>query len=201
MNNDLFRAIPSVHELLETPEARELAARTSHEYARDRLRAALDELRAEIAAGSLDVAAEALAGEALARARDGGGAARASLRRVVNATGVVLHTNLGRAPLSARAAAAVASLAAGYSNLEYDLDTGGRGRRDAHGEALLCGLVGCEAAVVANNNAAAVMLVLNTLAEGGEVVVSRGTARNTHDSPVAWRNTLRRKRSPSPRTS
>jgi L-seryl-tRNA(Ser) seleniumtransferase len=93
---------------------------------------------------------------------------------VLNATGVVLHTNLGRAPLSERALRAVAEIAGGYSNLEYDLETGGRGRRDAHGEALLRELVGCEAAVVANNNAAAVMLVLNTLAAGGEVVVSRG---------------------------
>jgi L-seryl-tRNA(Ser) seleniumtransferase len=93
---------------------------------------------------------------------------------VLNATGVVLHTNLGRAPLSPRAAEAIAVIASGYSNLEYDLESGERGKRDAHGEALLCALVGCEAAIVANNNAAAVMLVLNTLAEGGEVVVSRG---------------------------
>ncbi len=174
MTNDLYRALPSVNDLLETPEAREIAARTSREYARDLLRSALDELRSEIAAGAVGVEPDALGAEVVARARAAGLGRRSSLRRVINATGVVLHTNLGRAPLSARAAAAVAEVAAGYSNLEFDLETGGRGLRDTHGEARLCELVGCEAAVVVNNNAAAVMLALNTLAEGGEVIVSRG---------------------------
>lgn len=171
MSHDLLRHIPPVHELLNSREARDLAERTSHEYARDRLRAALDALRDDILAGSIALEPQALAGEALARAT--ASPAPRSLRRVVNATGVVLHTNLGRAPLSPRALAAVAETSA-YSNLEYDLAEGGRGRRDAHGEAMLTQLLGCEAAVVANNNAAAVMLVLNTLAEGGEVIVSRG---------------------------
>ena len=100
--------------------------------------------------------------------------ARPSLRPVVNATGVILHTNLGRAPLSDRALAAIVAVARGASNLEFDLEAGARGRRDTHCERLLIELLGCEAAVVANNNAAAVMLVLNTLAEGGEVIISRG---------------------------
>src|SRR4051812_24927620 len=172
MRDDLLRAIPPIHELLETPEALALAARTSRDHARDRIRAATDRIRAEILAGRDDLEADGLAAEALAVASASEPAR--SLRRVLNATGVVLHTNLGRAPLSADAVAAVAAVAAGYSNLEYDLESGGRGRRDEHGEALPCALLGCEAAVVANNNAAAVMLVLNTLAEGGEVVVSRG---------------------------
>jgi L-seryl-tRNA(Ser) seleniumtransferase len=172
MTKSTLRSLPPIHELLETPEARELAARTSHEYARERLREALDAIRGEILEGALDVTAETLAAEALARATREG--ERPSLRRVVNATGVVLHTNLGRAPLSERAIRAMAEVGGGYSNLEYDLEAGRRGRRDTHGEALLRRAVGCEAAVVANNNAAAVMLVLNTFAEGGEVVVSRG---------------------------
>jgi L-seryl-tRNA(Ser) seleniumtransferase len=183
MSNETLRSLPAIHELLETPEGRELASRTSHEYARERLREALDALRAEILAGRRPEGEDghgdgdengpsALAREAIARATNGGSAP--SLRRIVNATGVVLHTNLGRAPLSSRALAAVTSVAGGYSNLEYDLEAGARGRRDVHGEELLARVLGCEAAAVANNNAAAVMLVLNTLAAGGEVVVSRG---------------------------
>jgi L-seryl-tRNA(Ser) seleniumtransferase len=93
---------------------------------------------------------------------------------VINATGVVVHTNLGRAPLSAEAAARVAEIAGGYSDLEYDLAAGARGSRERHAEARLRGLLGVEAAVVVNNCAAAVLLAVNTLAEGREVVVSRG---------------------------
>ncbi|MBI3651948.1 MAG: L-seryl-tRNA(Sec) selenium transferase [Acidobacteria bacterium] len=97
-----------------------------------------------------------------------------SLRRVINATGVILHTNLGRSPLAAAAIAAVAEVAAHYSNLEYDLGAGQRGKREAHCQQLLARLVGSDDAIVVNNCAAAVLLVLNTLAEGGEVIVSRG---------------------------
>jgi len=97
-----------------------------------------------------------------------------SLRRVINATGVVLHTNLGRAPLSQAAVAQIAATAAGYSNLEYDTARGERGKRDAHTNKLLADLVGAESAIVVNNNAAAVFLVLNSLAKAAEVVVSRG---------------------------
>ena len=97
-----------------------------------------------------------------------------SLRRVINATGVILHTNLGRAPLGADAAARVAALAAGYTNLEYDLDAGTRGRRDIHAERDLCSLTGAEAAVVVNNNAAATLIVLTAIAAGREVIISRG---------------------------
>jgi L-seryl-tRNA(Ser) seleniumtransferase len=97
-----------------------------------------------------------------------------SLRRVVNATGVVVHTNLGRSPLPAAAVARMAEVARSYSNLEYDVAAGGRGHRDAHAEALLQRLLGAEAAVVVNNNAAATLLMLAALASGREVVVSRG---------------------------
>jgi L-seryl-tRNA(Ser) seleniumtransferase len=100
--------------------------------------------------------------------------ARYSLRPVINASGVVLHTNLGRAPLAHEALAHLAEVSARYSNLEYDLDLGVRGKRDAHTERLFCQLLGAEKTLVVNNNAAAVLLALNTLAEGAEVVVSRG---------------------------
>ena len=93
---------------------------------------------------------------------------------MINATGVILHTNLGRAPLAASAIERVADVARGYSSLEYDLGRGARGRRDVHAEALLCRLTGAEAAVVVNNNAAATLLVLAALAAGREVIVSRG---------------------------
>src|ERR1700722_14751211 len=97
-----------------------------------------------------------------------------SLRRVINATGVILHTNLGRAPLSAETAAHVVEAVTSYSNLEYDLETGERGKRDVHTSRMLADIAGAEAAIVANNNAAAVFLVLNTLSKGAETVVSRG---------------------------
>ncbi len=97
-----------------------------------------------------------------------------SLRRVINATGVIIHTNLGRAPLARAAAERAARLAAGYTNLEYDLDRGGRGRRDVHAERLICQLTGAEAALVVNNNAAATLLVLAALSGGREVIISRG---------------------------
>jgi L-seryl-tRNA(Ser) seleniumtransferase len=97
-----------------------------------------------------------------------------SLRPVINATGVVIHTNLGRAPLSIAAAVRVAEVASGYSNLEYDLDAGVRGGRDVHTERLICHLTGAEAACVVNNNAAATLITLAALAAGREVIVSRG---------------------------
>ena len=99
---------------------------------------------------------------------------RPSLRRVINATGVVLHTNLGRAALPAGAIEHLREVSVGYSNLEFDLERGVRGKRDVHVERTLQQLLGCEAAIVVNNNAAAVLLVLNTFGEGGEVIVSRG---------------------------
>ena len=99
---------------------------------------------------------------------------RSSLGPVINATGVVIHTNLGRAPLPFEALEAIDNAASGYSNLEYDLERGERGSRQAHVEPLVCELTGAEAALVVNNNAAAVLLALTTLAAGGEVVISRG---------------------------
>jgi L-seryl-tRNA(Ser) seleniumtransferase len=97
-----------------------------------------------------------------------------SLRPLINATGVIIHTNLGRAPLSNRAIERLVEVARGYSNLEYDLAAGGRGRRDAHASDLLARLAGAESALVVNNNAAATLLILSALASGREVVISRG---------------------------
>ena len=96
------------------------------------------------------------------------------MQPVINATGVILHTNLGRAPLAPEALAHLVQAAAGYSNLEYDLERGERGQRDVHTDRLFGRLLGAERALVVNNNAAAVFLALNTLAEGSEVIVSRG---------------------------
>lgn len=132
------------------------------------VRAAVDERRAAILRG------EAPAGSVEDNARRRIEAlGRPSLRPVINASGVILHTNLGRAPLSAKAVAAIAAAAAGYSNLEYDLAAGRRGRRDVHAGTLLERLLGAPALVV-NNNAAAIFLALNELGAGGETVVSRG---------------------------
>ena len=133
-------------------------------------RAVVDEARARVEAGQALSEAEVLA-EARRRAAE---VHRSLLQPVLNATGVIVHTNLGRAPLGAAPLAAVAEVAAGYSNLEYRLDRGVRGSRQEHAGALLARACGAEAAVVVNNNAAAVLLVLAALARGREVVVSRG---------------------------
>jgi len=138
----------------------------------DALRAEADALRSRVASGehAPDDVAESIEQALPARLT---ALALPSLQPVINATGVILHTNLGRAPLARAAVERVAALAA-YSNLEYDLDTGARGRRDVHAERLLCRLTGAEAAVVVNNNAAATLLTLAALAAGREVIVSRG---------------------------
>jgi L-seryl-tRNA(Ser) seleniumtransferase len=162
------RALPSVARLLGHPAAAALVARWRREHVVEALRLVLDELRR---AHATVPAADELLSRAAARLADG---ARPALVRVVNATGVVLHTNLGRAPLAERAVAALVAAASGAVNLEIDLATGRRGDRDALVAADLCALTGAEAALVVNNNAAGVLLVLNTLAAGREVVVSRG---------------------------
>jgi L-seryl-tRNA(Ser) seleniumtransferase len=177
MPGNLLRSLPSIERLLERSVASGLSASLGREQVRDLLREITNEMREEVIGGKW---ASETSGESFieeAERRLGLRAERRrqpSLRRVVNATGVILHTNLGRAPLAAEAARAVSGIAADYSNLEYDLARGERGRREMHCQELLARLTGSEAAVVANNNAAAVLLVLNTLAEGGEVIVSRG---------------------------
>jgi L-seryl-tRNA(Ser) seleniumtransferase len=139
----------------------------------DALRRTLDRLRAELGAGGRSaVPGPAEIAEVTSQELRAG--ERRSLRRVINATGVPLHTNLGRAPLSAAARAALDEVVRGYSNLEYDLARGARGSRHDHCAALLRELTGAGGALVVNNNAAAVLLALNELAEGREVIVSRG---------------------------
>jgi L-seryl-tRNA(Ser) seleniumtransferase len=145
---------------------------SSHSLAVAAAREEIDALRASIlAGGDPDLASEHLRESVGRRAS---WIAAGTLRRVINATGVVLHTNLGRAPLAADAAAAAAVIATGYSNLEFDLEAGERGSRHAHLETLLCELSGAEAAIAVNNNAAAVLLALAATAAGREVIVSRG---------------------------
>jgi L-seryl-tRNA(Ser) seleniumtransferase len=159
-----LRDLPSIDELLRD----ERLAAEPHELALAAARKVLDEAREEIRAGEdPGPLADRVAAE-LERAR------RPSLRRVLNATGVLVHTNLGRAPLADAALARVAEVGAGYSNLEYDLAFGERGSRQDHLAGLLGRLTGADAALVVNNHAAAVLLALAALAEGREVVVSRG---------------------------
>jgi L-seryl-tRNA(Ser) seleniumtransferase len=171
-----FRTIPSIERLRQRPAVRALEARFGTAATVDALRAAAADARSAIAGGDA-----ALPDEAAVVARLEAAAAsrlaelfRPSLQPVINATGVVIHTNLGRAPLAPAAIDRVVEVARGYSSIEYDLGRGTRGRRDVHAEALLCRLTGAEAAVVVNNNAAATMLVLAALAAGREVIVSRG---------------------------
>jgi L-seryl-tRNA(Ser) seleniumtransferase len=167
-----MRAIPSIEQLRQRPALRALEARYGRGALVDALRAEAAALRARAAEGH----APADPGEAIERTVAGRLAASEapSLRRVLNATGVIIHTNLGRAPLGRAAAARVAALATGYTNLEYDIENGRRGKRDVHAERLICRLTGATAAVVVNNNAAATMVVLAALAAGREVVISRG---------------------------
>jgi L-seryl-tRNA(Ser) seleniumtransferase len=170
-----FRLIPSIEQLRQRPAVRALEARFGAEPTVDALRDAASAARRAIAGGETTLASDTVAGRIEAAAAAAlGDAFRPSLEPVINATGVIIHTNLGRAPLSAAAIARIGEVACGYASLEYDLGRGARGRRDVHAEALLCRLTGAEAAVVVNNNAAATLLVLSALASGREVIVSRG---------------------------
>ncbi len=170
---------PAVHALLETTPACALAQTFSRVQVRDAVRAELTRLRAKphgqpALNGHTPPAIWDEHGffDAVTRALDAQN--RARLQRAVNATGIVIHTNMGRAPLASAALDAVRDVAQGYSNLEMDLETGRRGGRGGQTESLLCRLAGAEAALVVNNNAAAVLLALGTFAEGGEVILSRG---------------------------
>src|SRR5437667_323715 len=155
-------------ELRDLPSVDELTREVEDPLAVDAARALLDRAREEIRAGGDPGDLAARLREELASTR------RPRLRRVLNATGVIVHTNLGRAPLAEEAIARIAEVARGYSNLEYDLSSGTRGSRQDHVADILRRLTGAEAALVVNNNAAAVMLALAALAEGREVLVSRG---------------------------
>ncbi len=174
-----LRAIPSVDELLSRPNLKALAQESGRELVTQAVRKILAEMRSQLKTSPTQASEPGTATFDLAQlesrvADEVERVLAPSLRRVINATGVVLHTNLGRAPLSSAAAAEIAETATHYSNLEYDIPRGERGKRDVHTSRLLADLVGAESAIVVNNNAAAVFLVLNTLAKGAEVVVSRG---------------------------
>ncbi|MDO4289802.1 MAG: L-seryl-tRNA(Sec) selenium transferase [Eggerthellaceae bacterium] len=176
--NSILRSLPSVEEVLNTPAAAALAAELPRSVVVDAAREAVSRAREHILSSSLtdDDAAEAASLDAVAT--HACAIARAffapSLRRVVNASGVIVHTNLGRSVLADEAVAAVLDVARGYSTLEYDVQGMCRGSRHAHCERLICELTGAEAAIAVNNNAAAVMMVLSEFACGHEAVVSRG---------------------------
>jgi L-seryl-tRNA(Ser) seleniumtransferase len=171
-----FRVIPSIDELRRRPAVHALEAKFGATATIDALRSAAGDVRRAITQGDANLADEpaAIARIEAAAAQLLDSAFVHSLEPVINASGVIIHTNLGRAPLAASAIERVATIAAGYASLEYDLDRGSRGRRDVHAEQLLRRLTGAEAAVVVNNNAAATLLLLAALAAGREVIVSRG---------------------------
>ena len=185
--SELFRKLPSVDDVLRDPAVLALVASYGRDFVVDASRVVLDRLRQEIASGllgedALELALPGLAGAVENQLRS---ALSYSLRSVINATGVILHTNLGRAPLGQAAIEHIRETAASYSNLEFDLAAGSRGKRDVHVDRLFRRLLHEEvevqsaqpaavSTIVVNNNAAAVLLALNTLAEGGEVIVSRG---------------------------
>jgi L-seryl-tRNA(Ser) seleniumtransferase len=185
---DLYRKLPSVDELVRSPHLAALVSEEGQTAVIDAARMVLTRLRSEISAGRLaaDAVNLALSGLPQAIERQLRESLGYSLRPVINATGVILHTNLGRAPLAGSALEHVREAASAYSNLEFDVAAGQRGKRDVHVDRLFRKLLSDQIAgegaratsdistIVVNNNAAAVLIALNTLAEGGEVIVSRG---------------------------
>jgi L-seryl-tRNA(Ser) seleniumtransferase len=168
-----LRSLPAVHRLLDHPLVAELAQRHSHKLVSKAAGDVIGEVRHRILQGESEVDAD-LDRLAVAVAEKVRRQFELHYRAVINATGVVLHTNLGRAPLSDAAVEAIERTARGYTNLELNLSTGERGSRYDHVERLICELTGAEAALVVNNNAAAVLLVLTEMAKGKNVIISRG---------------------------
>jgi L-seryl-tRNA(Ser) seleniumtransferase len=174
LTKDLLRQIPGVDAMLQTEAVENALSRHPRKLVLDAIREELEETRKLIlqTQGAFSVIDPAELARSIAQRADR--LAAFTLRPVVNATGIVIHTNLGRSILPEDAIARLLTVCGGYSNLEYDLELGERGSRHVHAEAILRELTGAEAALVVNNNAGAVFLVLNTLARGREVVVSRG---------------------------
>ena len=168
-----FRRLPSVDRLISEERIKRLEETYPHELVVDLVRQYLERIRLSIAAGnpcpSIDEIVEAICSQLSALGKP-------NLRPIINATGVILHTNLGRAPLGPEAIAAMDTVAKGYSNLEFNLDSGARGSRHTPIDQILCQLTGAEAALVVNNNTSAVLLALIALARRKEVIVSRGEA-------------------------
>lgn len=175
VKHDILRKLPSIDELMNTAEVSRLAQEHERELIVRIAREVVDGLRSEVKKadepGDVDVSLEAVSERVVEAVKR---KFAPSIRHSVNATGIVLHTGLGRAVLSKQAVDALLDVAHGYCNLATDLETGQRGSRHVHFTKLLCELTGAEDATVVNNNAAATMLVLNTLAAGKEVIVSRG---------------------------
>ncbi len=170
----LLRTLPAIDKLLATGSLSRLASSYPHALLVDAAQRTVDDLRRQLLdeqAQLPDLELNAVAEQVSVRLAQ---MAKPSLRRVINVTGTLLHTNLGRAPLCSEALQAITAVAQGYSNLEYDLDAGQRGKRFTHVEELVCRLTGGEAATVVNNNAGAVMLCLAALAGGRRALVSRG---------------------------
>jgi len=168
-----FRNLPSVDSVLSTDAVASAVKAYSRDWVVSLVRQELDEARAQVGNGATAPTAMELAETVCQRVQS---TARTEPRPVINATGVVIHTNLGRAPLSASALLAISQASGGYSNLEMDLDTGRRGSRQSHLQSLLLQLTGAQAALAVNNNASALLLGLSALAAGKEVIVSRGEA-------------------------
>src|SRR5499427_6254883 len=172
---EALKQIPPVNDVLRAPELAEFHQMLAQPIASAIINTVFSEVRTQLTESKNGISRSQLtskiAAEVARRLRE---ALQPSLRRVINASGVVLHTNLGRAPLPEGAIDHLREVSTGYSNLEFDIEVGKRGKRDVHIARTLQQLLACEAAVVVNNNAAAVLLVLNTLGEGGEVIASRG---------------------------
>jgi L-seryl-tRNA(Ser) seleniumtransferase len=172
MENE-FRRLPGVDKVISDERVARLAARYPHELLVSLVRRQLESARAAITAGKPSPSLDDIVESVTSQLDD---LENPTLRPLINATGVVLHTNIGRAPLSREAILAMEAVSKGYSNLEFDLDSGRRGSRNVHVEQLLCQLSGAEAALVVNNNASGVLLSLTALARRKEVIVSRGEA-------------------------
>ena len=168
-----FREIPSVNQVLQQKEVSDLLSEYSHESIVEMIREELATARLNVSAGGEPPQVETVAESVSDRAASQW---KSWPETVINATGVILHTNLGRAPLSDESIEAASVAASGYSDLEFDLESGRRGSRQAHISRLVCQATGAEAALVVNNNASAVMLGLAAIAAGKEVIVSRGEA-------------------------
>lgn len=173
--NLLYRSIPKVDVLLELELIQNLISKYGRETVMEAIREEMDSLRAYIGTCEEEESAKERIEKLPANIEKYVEKQHTpNMRMVINGTGTVLHTNLGRAPISAEHVQRLADLVSGYSNLEYNLEAGRRGERYSHFEQLLCKLTGAEAAMAVNNNASAVMLILSSMAKGGEVIVSRG---------------------------
>ncbi len=173
--NLLYRSIPKVDVLLENQAIQEMIERYSRDSVMEAIRAEMDDLRAFI--GGCDEEDKAQEQIALLVSHIGDAVEKMhtpNMKKVINGTGTILHTNLGRAPISREHMRKAFDIVTGYSNLEYNLEKGRRGERYSHFEKLLCKITGAEAAMAVNNNASSVLLILSSLAKGGEVIVSRG---------------------------